>query len=287
MLNGVMMEPFDSQDDRDDSQRKSQESGFQAARGNGSKLHGESSTTQPAPPEKALDPLKDDQQIDELDQILASIFDLPVNSQQFERKPVSMEQRAADVVARSGNLASTDSTFRDHSRRLTRYLGGDPEAGNPSRQAPDVTAASLSLLEESSLIHAMFRAASLAANEKEAGLLAVASIPLILQQYPRVSRALWTAIPGLSLGVEALVRFLHRSEVTRPLIMDLPRLLRGSLNHLAQLILQRHAVSSESVSMILAEQTSLWLASHTRRGREDDQDRSAHLRRPRRPSDEE
>jgi hypothetical protein len=186
------------------------------------------------------------------------------------RQPTPLAEQAAALVARYGNQASSDSIFMESAMRLAGNLDRGPERTDMPRDGWfDDPLDSTPFREDIALIKALFKAASRAGSEKEAGLQAALSVPLMIRQYRRASRGLWPAIPALSAGMNVLARFLYRSEANRPLVLELPRVLRAALDRLAWYASHRRAVTSNVASTVLAEQAGIWLASRTRRGPED------------------
>jgi hypothetical protein len=189
-----------------------------------------------------------------------------------KQQPSRFAEQAAALVARYGNQASSDSIYMESAMRLTGELDpGPPRADTPRDGWFDGQVESSPFLEDVALIKALFKAASRAGSEKEAGLQAALSVPLMIQRYRRADRNLWSAIPALSAGMNVLARFLYRSEASRPLVMELPKVLRAALDRLAWYASHRRAITSNVASTVLAEQTGIWLASRTRRSPEDRQ----------------
>jgi hypothetical protein len=205
------------------------------------------------------------------------LIDEILNELSGSRRPTrqsgNLAEQAATLVARHGNQASTEAIFRKSAMRLTRDW--EP-AQHHIDTLPDGwdDAASAARLENVALIKALFKAASQAGSEREAGLQVALSVPLMIQQYRKVSSDLWASIPALSVGMSALARFLYRSEATRALLLDLPRVLHAALDRLAWYASHHRAITSRLASTVLAEQAGIWLASRTRRSPKDSQARS-------------
>ena len=181
------------------------------------------------------------------------------------RQPNRWVEKAADLVARFGRQASTDSILKEYAIRFSNDLNADRSETEDEHSY--VPMASAAYLEDTALIRGILKAACHAASEQLAGLHAALSVPLIIQQYRPVYRGLWPAIPALSAGTEVLARFLYRTPSTRSLIMDLPKLLSVTLDHLARFVSRRRVITSEIASSVFAEQTHMWLISRMRSNR--------------------
>lgn len=194
----------------------------------------------------------------ELDEILAALFETQPRSARPNARPLqSISRQAAALVARHGNLTSTAAVFKDGAARVTSGSAA------PRGSAIHEINASAALLENTSLVQAMARASARASHETEAGLLAAALVPLLMQGYPSVYRGLWPAIPALSAGAAVLARFLHHSQALRPLVTDLPALLHRVLERLAHELASGRPISSQMTAGILAKYTGAWLSART------------------------
>jgi hypothetical protein len=193
-----------------------------------------------------------------INEVLEDLF----SEQRVNRQSHRMAEQAADLVARYGGQTRTDTVFAESAAHLARNLDADPQ--NATARSGiwfNRHTSSAASLEEAGLIRAMFMAASRAGNGREAGLQAVLGVPLLVQQYRRVYRGLWPAIPALSAGVDILARFLFRTDAGRSLIPELPRVLHSTLDRLAWYVSQRRPITSSLASTVFAEQTGIWLTS--------------------------
>jgi len=93
-------------------------------------------------------------------------------------------------------------------------------------------------------------------HEAEAEALAGAMIPLIARAVPRASSAILRATPGLVCGAAGLVRSLHRSPTTRPLIRVVPAIVRSTANAIGQQVSSGAPVSPQAAVQTLARQTA-------------------------------
>lgn len=189
----------------------------------------------------------------ELEDILASLFEEPPHRRSPARPPQTIAQQAASLVARQSSAASTGAVFKT----------GAARAASRPTHSPEEMYASAAQLENAWLVQTLTVAASRAAQEKEAGLLAAAAVPLLMQDFPAVYRGLWPALPALSAGVDGLARFLFRSETLRPLVTELPVLLRSVIHRLARDLSSGRPVTSRMASDTLAKYAKAWLEVRT------------------------
>jgi hypothetical protein len=208
---------------------------------------------------RVVDEDEDDSALDdsELEEILVSILDDSQNQFAPARPPHSIAQQAASLVAQQGSLASTANVFKSGAALVNR------RTVDPQDNSLDEMYTSAALLENERLVKSMALACGRAASEKEAGVLAAASVTLLLQDYPAVYRGLWPAIPSLCIGADVLARFLYRSVSLRPLVSSLPMLLRRVIDRLAHELATGRPISSQFTASILAKNTRAWLAAQT------------------------
>ncbi len=187
----------------------------------------------------------------ELDEILALLFEDPPSRRKPAPPRKSLAEQAASLVARHSSQVSTADVFED---------GAGLMHGSEFLEMY----ASAALLESAGLIQAMAQASARTAFEKEAGLLAAANVPIIMQGYPSFYRGLWPAIPALSTGADVLARYLHRSGKHRPLLVGLPGLLRGVIERLARELTAGRPVTTQAAAAIFANHTRAWLSARTK-----------------------
>lgn len=198
---------------------------------------------------------------DETDLIREIVEELS-SAHRARRQTNRLAEQAASVVERYASQASTDAIYKESASRPAKH----PNMGHPPGETAD----------DSALIETMYKAASRANNERESGLQAALAVPLMIRQYPRVQRGLWAALPALSVGMNVLARFLHRAGVHRSLIMELPNVLRATLDRIAWYVSHRRVINSALVSTVLAEQIGIWLTARPRRSFNDGQSQSHH-----------
>ena len=238
-----MMEFPESEEDGEVFKPNGHESGLDVVHEPGSKAHSAEEEQS-----KNRDHETDDQNDADL---IREIVEELSSAHRASRQINGLAEQAARVVERYGRQVSTDSTFKEYASRPAK----DP---NTSHQEGRIT-------DDSALIEAMYKAASRANTERECGLQAALAVPLMIRQYPRAQRGLWPALPALSTGMNALARFLHRAGANRSLIMELPNVLRATLDRLAWYVSHQKAITSALASTVLAEQTGIWLAARSRR----------------------
>lgn len=98
-------------------------------------------------------------------------------------------------------------------------------------------------------------------SEAEAEALAGAMVPLAARLVPRAALALTRATPGLACGLAGVVRTLHRSPSTRPLVRTVPAIVRNTAINIAQQASRGAPVTPQSAVRILARQTARILGS--------------------------
>jgi hypothetical protein len=92
-------------------------------------------------------------------------------------------------------------------------------------------------------------------SEAEAEALAGAMIPLAARVAPGAASAIMRAAPGLVCGLAGVVRTLHRSPATRPLIRTVPAIVRRTAASIAQQATRGTAVTPQAAVRTLARQT--------------------------------
>jgi len=98
-------------------------------------------------------------------------------------------------------------------------------------------------------------------SEAEAEALAGAMIPLATRIVPRAAPALMRATPGLVCGISGIVRSLHRSPSTRPLVRVVPSIVRRTALSVAQQAARGLPVTPQTAVRTLARQTLRVLGS--------------------------
>lgn len=175
------------------------------------------------------------------------------------RRP-AFSRLVAEQAARAALQASTPGLIHDSARRLAH------EPAPASRSEIDRMGihpqASAAVIEQARLAFTLSAAASRAAAESEARLLAVACLPLALQNHPGIYRALWPALPALSLGVDELAGLLYRSPQARHLLKGLPLLLDAVARRLAALAGEGRRLTARLAASVLAEQVFAWLSEY-------------------------
>jgi hypothetical protein len=104
-------------------------------------------------------------------------------------------------------------------------------------------------------------AAAATQSEAEAEALAGAIIPLAARVIPRAAPALMRATPGLVCGISGIVRSLHRSPSTRPLVRVVPAIVRRTALSIAQQAARGAPVTPQTAVRTLARQTMRVLGS--------------------------
>ena len=99
-------------------------------------------------------------------------------------------------------------------------------------------------------------AAAVAEHEAEAEALAGAMIPLITRTVPRAAPVILRATPGLVCGTAGIVRSLHRSPTTRPLIRVVPAIVRSTANVIGQQVSRGVPVTPQTAVRTLARQAA-------------------------------
>jgi hypothetical protein len=98
-------------------------------------------------------------------------------------------------------------------------------------------------------------------SEAEAEALAGAMIPLAARVAPRAAPVIVRAAPGLICGLAGVVRTLHRSPNTRPLVRTIPAIVRNTAASIAQQASRGVAVTPRAAVRTLAQQTLRVLGS--------------------------
>jgi len=99
-------------------------------------------------------------------------------------------------------------------------------------------------------------AAAEAHSEAEAEALVGAMVPLAARLVPQAARALTQATPGLACGLAGVVRTLHRSPSTRPLVRTVPSIVRGTAMSIARQASSGATVNPQAAVRTLARQTA-------------------------------
>jgi hypothetical protein len=98
-------------------------------------------------------------------------------------------------------------------------------------------------------------------SEAEAEALAGALVPLAARAVPQAAPAILRAAPGLACGLAGVVRTLHRSKATRPLLRTVPAVVRSTAASIAQQVSRGATVTPQAAVRILARQTARMLGS--------------------------
>lgn len=128
-----------------------------------------------------------------------------------------------------------------------RQTAGRLQGGQVGEGAGGVAA----LAKDDELMLALAAAAALAESRAEAERLVVALVPLSLRLVPAVSRALWPALPALIEGAAGLTRLLYAHPETRPLIAEVPILLRRAIWRLSGYVLDGRPVTRRLATGVL------------------------------------
>jgi hypothetical protein len=92
-------------------------------------------------------------------------------------------------------------------------------------------------------------------SEAEAEALAGAMIPLAARVVPGAASTIMRAVPGLVCGLAGVVRTLHRSPTTRPLMRTVPAIVRRTATSIAQQAARGTEVTPQAAVRTLARQT--------------------------------
>jgi hypothetical protein len=105
------------------------------------------------------------------------------------------------------------------------------------------------------MLEHMGHAMAEAETEAEAEALAGALIPLVARAVPQSGPAVMRAMPGLVCGVAGVVRGMHRSPATRPLVRVIPGIVRRTATIIGKQAGQGTPVTPQTAVRTLARQT--------------------------------